>query len=486
MSTEILVNVAPGETRVAQVENGSLQDVYLQRDSYASVAGNIYLGRVQRTLPGIQAAFVEVGLARTAFLHAADVVCGEGHEKPSDPNIHNLVHTGDTVLVQVIKEPLGSKGARLTMELSIPSRYLVLMPYSEQLAVSVRIEESEERERLIGLLADLKQETGIAGGFIVRTVGEGAQRDALLADMRFLERLWASIRAQVADLQAPALVHGDLPLATRMLRDLLSPAVERIRIDDQRAWEEMVSFAQQFVPDMGGRIERYQGDAPIFDLYGVEDEIDRSLGSQVPLKSGGSLVIEQTEAMTTVDVNTGAFVGAKRLEDTVLKTNLEAAQALVRQLRLRNLGGIIVVDFIDMDSEANRHQVWDALQQALEKDPAKSAIFPISALGLVEMTRKRTRESLEHLLCENCPTCGGRGSVKTPESVCLEVFRELLRSARQFSSDALLVLANPDVIAVLLDEQADALAAVSDAIGRPIRLQAESLYQQEQFDVVLM
>ncbi|MDN5862302.1 MAG: Rne/Rng family ribonuclease, partial [Salinisphaera sp.] len=344
MSTEILVNVAPGETRVAQVENGSLQDVYLQRDSYASVAGNIYLGRVQRTLPGIQAAFVEVGLARTAFLHAADVVCGEGHEKPSDPNIHNLVHAGDTVLVQVIKEPLGSKGARLTMELSIPSRYLVLMPYSEQLAVSVRIEESEERERLIGLLAELKQETGIAGGFIVRTVGEGAQRDALLADMRFLERLWASIRAQVADLQAPALVHGDLPLATRMLRDLLSPAVERIRIDDQRAWEEMVSFAQQFVPDMGGRIERYQGDAPIFDLYGVEDEIDRALGSQVPLKSGGSLVIEQTEAMTTVDVNTGAFVGAKRLEDTVLKTNLEAAQALVRQLRLRNLGGIIVVD----------------------------------------------------------------------------------------------------------------------------------------------
>lgn len=486
MGIEILVNVAPGETRIAQVENGAVQEVYLQRESRLSVAGNIYLGRVQRVLPGMQAAFVEIGLARTAFLHANDVAREAATEDEPVPGIEQMLAVDEPVLVQVIKEPLGSKGARLSTAVSIPSRYLVLMPTCERLAVSVRIEDAAERERLLALLAKLKAESGLAGGFIVRTAGEGADRDALAADMRFLSRLWTWIGAQMAAVEPPGLVHKDLPMATRLLRDLLGAGVERIRIDDQQAWQEMVAFARRLVPEFEDRIEHYRGEAPIFDLYGVEDDIDRALQPLVPLKSGGSLVIEQTEAMSTVDVNTGAFVGSRRLEDTILKTNLEAAQTLARQLRLRNLGGIIIVDFIDMVSEAHREQVVQALETALARDPAKSAIFPISPLGLVQMTRKRTRESLEHLLCETCPACGGRGSVKTPESVCLEIFREVLRSARQFEARALLVLANADVVAVLLDEQAEALAAVSESINRPIRLQAESLYQQEQFDVVLM
>ncbi|MEQ8799919.1 MAG: ribonuclease G [Salinisphaeraceae bacterium] len=486
MSLEILVNVAPGETRVAQVENASLQEVYLQRDSRRGVAGNIYMGRVQRVLPGMQAAFIEIGLARTAFLHASDIVRQHGEDTIEAPGIQQLLADGDNVLVQVVKEPIGSKGARLTTELSIPSRFLVLMPHNDQVAVSARIEDTDERERLIELVTRLKTQMEMPGGFIVRTVGEGAEPHALAADMRFLARLWESINEQARTAQPATLVHGDLPLVTRMIRDLLSPAVERIRIDDAEAWQETVDFARRFVPEMVERIERYTGAAPIFDLFGVEDEIERALQSTVPLKSGGSLVIEQTEAMTTVDVNTAGFVGSRNLDETILRTNLEAAQTLARQLRLRNLGGLIIVDFIDMTLEADRQQVLRMLEKALAQDSARSTIYPISPLGLVEMTRKRTRDSLEHQLCETCPSCGGRGSVKTPETVCHEIFRDILRSARQFEAREILLLASPDVVAVLLDEQAEALAELSATIDRPIRLQAESLYQQANFDVVLM
>lgn len=486
MSVEILVNVAPGETRVAQVEHGVLQEVHLQRDSRDSVVGNIYLGRVQRVLPGMQAAFVEIGLARTAFLHASDIVSARGEEGDVTPGIQHLLSNNDSVLVQVVKEPLGSKGARLTTDLSIPSRYLVLMPYSEHVAVSARIEDAAERERLRATVAEIKAELGQRGGFIVRTVGEGADRQALAADMRFLDRLWRSIQEQVMRTEPGSLVHGDLPLVTRMLRDMLFTEVDRVRIDDPAASRIMADFAQRFVPELAGRIERYEGDGPIFDLFGVEDELQRALLPEVPLKSGGSIVIEQTEAMTTVDVNTGGFVGSRNLDETILKTNLEAAAAIARQLRLRNLGGIIIIDFIDMGTAGHRDQVLRALERALAADPAKSAISQISPLGLVEMTRKRTRESLEHVLCEPCPACQGRGSVKSVETVCHEILRELLRSARQFDAEELLVLASPDVVAMLLDEQADALADLAEAIHRRVRLQAESLYLQEQFDVVLM
>ena len=486
MNIDILVNVAPGETRVAQIEHGQLQELFLQRDSQRGVVGNIYLGRVQRVLPGMQAAFVEVGLERTAFLHASDIVRRQGEDEDLSLSIEHLITQDDHVLVQVLKEPLGSKGARLTTELSIPSRYMVLMPHNEKVAISTRIENEEERERLLAAVSGIKQTEKIAGGFIVRTAGEGADEAALATDMRFLEKLWASIQKQVMKVQAPSLVHGDLPLVTRMLRDMLSPNVDRIRIDNDDAYQQMRKFAETFVPELASRIELFDGDGPIFDLFGAEDELDRALHPRVSLKSGGSIVIEQTEAMTTIDVNTGAFVGSHNLGDTILKTNLEAAQAIARQLRLRNLGGIIIIDFIDMQEQAHRDQVLRTLETALVKDPAKSMICDISQLGLVEMTRKRTRESLEHLLCEPCPNCSGRGSVKTPDSVCHDIFRELLRSARQFEFKELLVLANPDVVAMLLDEQATALAELSENLGYPIRLQSESLYLQEHFDVVLM
>ncbi|MES1942939.1 Rne/Rng family ribonuclease [Salinisphaera sp. PC39] len=484
MSAEILVNVAPGETRVAQVEAGVLQEIHLQRDSRGGVAGNIYLGRVQRVLPGMQAAFVEIGLDRTAFLHAADIVRQRGEEDDIRPDIQHLLSAGESVLVQVAKEPLGSKGARLTTDLSIPSRYLVLMPHGDQAAVSTRIEDETERERLRAAVASLKSELGLRGGFIVRTVAEGADADALAADMRFLDRLWRSIREQVMHAAPGSLVHGDLPLVTRMLRDMVLSGIERVRIDDDRACREMADFARRFVPELAGRIEHYRGDGPIFDLFGVEDEIERALQPSVPLKSGGSIVIEQTEAMTTIDVNTAGYVGTRNLGETILKTNLEAAQTIARQLRLRNLGGIIIVDFIDMSETSHREQVLRALERALERDPAKSMISQISPLGLVEMTRKRTRESLEHVLCEPCPACSGRGSVKSVETVCHEIFREILRSARQFDTDGMLVLANPDVVAMLLDEQAGALGDLAESVARRVRLQAESLYLQEQFDVV--
>lgn len=480
------MNAAPGETRVAQIENGLLQELFMQRDSQRGVVGNVYLGQVQRVLPGMQAAFVEIGLERTAFLHASDIVHDRSEDDQPDPSIEQLLSANDHVLVQVVKEPLGSKGARLTTDVSIPSRYLVYMPRNEKVAISARIENEEERERLHQAITDIKQTQQMHGGFIVRTAGEGASELALATDMQFLQKLWAAIQQTRARAQPPALVHGDLPLITRMLRDLLTPDVERIRIDSAAAHQHMQQFARDFVPELVSRIELYAGDGPIFDLYGAEDELERALRPQVLLKSGGSIVIEQTEAMITIDVNTGGFVGSYDLGDTILKTNLEAAQTIARQLRLRNLGGIIIIDFIDMQNDAHRDKVLHALETALAKDPAKNMICEISQLGLVEMTRKRTRESLEHLLCEPCAQCEGRGSVKTVDTICHDIFRELVRSARQFESEELLVLANPDVIAMLLDEQAAALAELSEALAHPIRLQAESLYLQEYFDVVLM
>lgn len=486
MTVDVLVNVAPGETRVAQIEQGQLQEIFVQRDAQRGVLGNIYLGRVQRVLPGMQAAFIDIGLTRTAFLHATDIIRRDCDNSDPPTSIEKLLSADDHILVQVMKEPLGTKGARLSADLSVPSRYLVLMPHNDKVAISVRIENDEERARLIQTVSRVKQEENISGGFIVRTAGEGVPEDALAADMRLLEKLWAAIQKKIITSQAPSLVHGDLPLVTRMLRDMLCPNVDRIRIDNPDVHAQMLEFARAYVPEISERIELYEGSGPIFDLFGAEDELERALHPHVNLKSGGSIVIEQTEAMTTIDVNTGAFVGAYNLGDTILKTNLEAAQAIARQLRLRNLGGIIIIDFIDMQTQPHRDQVLRTLEAALAKDSAKNMICDISQLGLVEMTRKRTRESLEHTLCEPCPTCTGRGSVKTADTVCHDIFRELLRSARQFEFKELIVLANPDIIAMLLDEQADALAELSGSLATPIRLQSESLYLQEHFDVVLM
>ena len=484
MKAEILVNVTPREVRAALVDDGIVQELQIERATCRGLISNIYKGRVSRVLPGMQAAFVDVGLERTAFLHASDIVSRNGDGGP-EPGIRDLVQEGADVLVQVLKDPLGTKGARLTTQITIPSRYLVMMPHGDSVRVSARIEDDTERDRLRGMIEDLRDPDRPAG-FIVRTAAEGADDDALRADVELLYRLWSAIDTAAGRAEPRALVHEDLPLPQRLLRDLLGADMERVRVDSREIFEEMKQFAEQFVPQFAPVIEYHTGDRPIFDLYGIEDEIQRALQRKVPLKSGGYLIFDQTEAMTTIDVNTGAYVGHRNLEETIFRTNLEAAVAIARQLRLRNLGGIVIIDFIDMTETEHQAQVLQALSARLAGDHAKTQIMDVSPLGLVEMTRKRTRESLEHMLCQPCPSCEGRGYVKTAESVCYEIFREILRQHGQFDFQELLVLARPRVIERLLDEESASVAELEELTGAPIRLQSESLYAPDQFDVILM
>ena len=489
MSTEILINASTHEARAAVVENGVLQEIFLERASRRGLISNIYKGRVSRVLPGMQAAFIEIGLERTAFLHASDIFdprhADTGIEPPRTESIRSLVAEGNEILVQVVKDPLGTKGARLTTYVTLPSRYLVYMPQGSGVGVSARIENEGERERLrAAVLAGL--ESNESAGYIVRTAAEDAPAEALRADMVFLRKLWQVVREKGLRARPGELVHGDLPLHLRILRDLLRPDVGRVLVDQPAAFREMQEFAGTFIPDALRRIELYREPRPVFELHHVEEEIQKALERKVQLKSGGHLVIDQTEAMTTIDVNTGAFVGHRNLEETIFRTNLEAAVAIARQLRLRNLGGIIIIDFIDMEEPEHRRQVLQALEKAMRDDHVKTNISSVSPLGLVEMTRKRTRESLEHLLCQSCPTCEGRGFVKTAETVCYEVFREIMRQARQFECQQLMVLAHQDVIERLLDEESSALGELELITGKPIRLQTEALYSVDQYDVVLM
>jgi ribonuclease G len=489
MGVEILINAGIHEARAAVVENGVLQELFIERASRRGLISNIYKGRVSRVLPGMQAAFIEIGMERTAFLHASDIFdarhADTGIEAPRTDNIRALVAEGNEILVQVVKDPLGTKGARLTTYITLPSRYLVYMPQSQGVGVSARIEDEAERDRLrSAVLAGVEANEG--AGYIVRTAAEDARSEALLADMQYLRKLWQVVRHKGLRTQPGNLVHGDLPLHLRVLRDLLRPDVDRVLIDHPGAFREMQEFAGTFMPDALVRLELYAEGRPVFELHHVEEEIQKALDRKVSLKSGGYVIIDQTEAMTTIDVNTGAFVGHRNLEETIFRTNLEAAVTIARQLRLRNLGGIIIIDFIDMEEAEHRRQVIQALQRALSDDHVKTNISSVSPLGLVEMTRKRTRESLEHLLCRACPTCEGRGFVKTAETVCYEVFREIVRQSRQFESQQLMVLAHQDVIERLLDEESSALGELELAIGKPIRLQTEALYTVDQYDVVLM
>ena len=489
MSVEILINASSHEARVAVLENGVLQEVFLERGSRRGLIGNIYKGKVSRVLPGMQAAFIEIGLDRTAFLHASDILdprhADTGIEPPRSENIRTLVSEGSEILVQVLKDPMGSKGARLTTYITLPSRYLVYMPHGRGIGISARIENETERARLRNTLQTYSQ-AGESEGFIVRTAAEDASADALRADMLYLRKLWEVIRSDGLLARAGVLVHADLPLRLRALRDLMTTDVDRVLVDQPAAFQEMQEFARTFMPEALPRIELYDEVRPVFDLHHVEEEIQKSLDRKVALKSGGYVIIDQTEAMTTVDVNTGAFVGHRNLEETIFRTNLEASVAIARQLRLRNLGGIIIIDFIDMAEAEHRRQVLQSLERALAGDHAKTSISSVSPLGLVEMTRKRTRESLEHLLCQPCPTCEGRGFVKTAETVSHEIFREILRQSRQFEFEQLMVLAHQDVIERLLDEESAALAELELVTGKPVRLQTEALYSVDQYDVVVM
>ncbi|KFI21668.1 ribonuclease G [Nitrosococcus oceani] len=490
MSEEILINVTPSETRVAVVENGVVQELYIERSSRRGWVGNIYKGQVNRILPGMQAAFVNIGLERAAFLHASDIrlppgQMGDLESEAGVPSITSLLSEGQEVLVQVIKDPIGTKGARLTTQISIASRYLVYMPEMSGTGVSLKIEDAEERQRLKNLLASVLLEDD-CGGYIIRTVAEGAVEEDLCTDMEFLHKLWRTIKERSQTVKAGSVVHKDLSLVMRTMRDFVHERVERVRVDSRETYHKLVDFAERFIPDLLTTLECYQGERPIFDLYGIEDEIQKSLGRKVQLKSGGYLIIDQTEAMATIDVNTGAFVGHRNLEETIFKTNLEAAQAICRQLRLRNLGGIIIIDFIDMEEEEHKRQVLRALEKGLEKDHAKTHISEVSSLGLVEMTRKRTRESLEQILCEPCPACSGRATVKTVETVCYEILREILREARQFEASQYLVIAAQEVVDRLMDEESASVAELESFIGKPLKFQTELLYMREQFDVVMM
>ncbi|HTW38207.1 MAG TPA: ribonuclease G [Steroidobacteraceae bacterium] len=486
---EIFINVGPRETRAALLENGALQELQIERASRRGLVGNLYKGRVSRVLPGMQAAFVDTGLERTAFLHVADIALARPEDTivtvPAVDDIRRLVSEGDEILVQVVKDPIGTKGARLTTFIALPSQYLVYLPRGESIGVSARIEEESERLRLKTVTASLA-EPGAVGGYIVRTAGQGASLEALREDMTYLAKLWQHVKAVAAATPPGAIVHEDLPLALRVLRDELARGVNRVVVDAPREHARMASFAAAFLPAGAARIELYEGARPLFDLHGIEEEVTRALERKVALKSGGHLIIDQTEAMTTIDVNTGGYVGYRNLEETIFRTNLEAALAIARQLRLRNLGGIIIIDFIDMVDESHRRQVLGSLERALAADRAQTRIVSLSPLGLVEMTRKRTRESLQHLLCAPCPSCEGRGFVKTAESVCQDIFREIVRQSRQFTSRELLILAHQEVVDLLLSDESAALAELTAQIGRPIRLQVEALYGADQYDVVLI
>ena len=531
MSEELLINVTPQETRVATVENGMLVEIWIERAQRAGLVGTVFQGTVARVLPGMEAAFVDIGLDKAAFLHVSDLVGaawidGDGERRVRP--IARMLREGQRIAVQVVKDPLGTKGARVSAVLTVPSRYLVLMPYESGVGVSARIESEEERERLRAMIASLRggqsddqggdgagtsadgvaddardapegREVGADGpgetdpipaeadrpGYIVRTAAEGVEADELAADLRYLDKAWAGIEARRDAGDAGTVVFTDLPLVLRTLRDGAHRDIERVRIDSRETWQRAVEFCTEFVPELAPRIEHYPGERPIFDLHGIEDEIERALNRKVPLKSGGHLVFDQTESMTTVDVNTGGFVGRRNLEETIFKTNLEAAQAIARQLRLRNLGGIIIIDFIDMGVAEHRRQVMRAFDKALERDRTRTQVGEVSALGLVEMTRKRTRESLEQTLCAECPTCGGRGQIKTVETVGFEIVREVVRQVRQFEIESVTVLASAELVEWFTEERSDELAELGQFAGVPIRLQAEQYYVREQYDVVL-
>jgi ribonuclease G len=492
VSEQILVNFTPMETRVALLDNGATQDIHIERSINRGVVGNIYAGKVVRVLPGMQAAFVDIGVERTSFIHVSDILAldSRGREdKGRVPDtITDYLHEGMKVIVQVTKDPLGSKGARLTTQLSVSARYLVLLPQTEHIGVSQLIEDPLERTRLQQVLAQAlaSEDMREAGGFILRTAAEGIEHDELAADLRYLKRLWAAVSRRARAATGAELLYADLPLHLRIVRDLARSSLERILVDSRECFDVLREFCGDYVPEVAGLLEYYNGERPLFDLHGVEDEIQRALERRVELKSGGYLVIDQTEAMTTVDVNTGSFVGKRNQAETILKTNLEAATALARQLRVRNLGGIIIVDFIDMEDVEHRRQVHRTLEKLMQRDPARNRITGVSELGLVEMTRKRTRESLVRILCEDCPVCQGRGVVKTAETVCYEIFREILRDARAYDNATLMVLAAQAVVDRLLDEESAHLADLEEFIGKTISLRVEPGYSPEHFDIVLL
>ncbi len=492
MSEDILINVTPQETRVAVMHSGVAQELHIERSANRGLVGNIYMGKVARVLPGMQSAFVEIGLERAAFLHVADIWEERPHAqangetaKTAQKPIEKILAEGQPLLVQVVKDPIGTKGARLSTQVSIAGRTLVYLPQDSHIGISQRIEDEGERQILLEKLRQMVPPDE-KGGFIIRTMAETATDAELLNDIQYLRKLWQDLRSRSLSAAAPSLLHQDLSLAQRVLRDFVSDDTGRVLIDSRENFLKLQGFARDYMQNVLTRINHYTGERPLFDLYNVEEEIEKALARRVELKSGGYLIIDQTEAMTTIDVNTGGFVGLRNFDDTIFKTNLEAAQVIARQLRLRNLGGIIILDFIDMENEEHRSAVLAEFNKALVRDRTRMTVSSFTQLGLVEMTRKRTRESLAHVLCESCPTCGGRGEVKAARTVCYEILREILRESRQFSAREFRILAAQVVIDLFLEEESQSLAMLEDFIDKPVSMQAEASYSQEQYDIVLL
>jgi len=487
MNEDILINITPQETRVALVLQGAVQELHIERTLTRGLAGNVYLGKVVRVLPGMQSAFIDIGLERAAFLHVADIWEARPHDGSNAPPtpIEKLLFDGQVLTVQVIKDPIGTKGARLSTQISIAGRMLVYLPQDHHIGISQKIEKEADREQLRTKLQSLLP-ADEKGGYIVRTQAEEASTDDLAADVDYLRKTWGAIVQGARTLPPTTLLYQDLSLAQRVLRDFVHEETASIQVDSRENFLKLVEFAQVYTPSVLSRMAHYTGERPLFDLYGVEEEILRALGRRVDLKSGGYLIVDQTEAMTTIDVNTGGYVGGRNFADTIFKTNLEAAHAIARQLRLRNLGGIIILDFIDMENNEHRNQVLAELKKTLARDRTKVSVSGFSALGLVEMTRKRTRESLAHILCEPCPACAGKGQVKTSRTICYEILRELLREAKQFNPREFRIVASQEVIDLFLEEESQHLAMLGDFIGKRISLQVEKGYPQEQYDVILM
>jgi ribonuclease G len=459
----------------------------MERAIQRGQVGNIYLGKVVRVLPGMQSAFIDIGLEKAAFLHIADLRENRNARTQNTPTIaiEKLLFEGQSLMTQVIKDPIGTKGARLSTQISIAGRMLVYLPHEPHIGISQKIGSESERQALRDRVQALVP-AAEKGGFIVRTQAELATDDELTADLTYLQKLWGNVQQAARTLPATSLLHQDLSLAQRVLRDMVTPNTHRILVDSRSTYAGLDAWAQTYTPSVTTRIEHYSGERPLFDTANVEEEIKLALSRRVDLKSGGYLIIDQTEALTTVDVNTGGFVGGRNFDDTIFKTNLEAAGAIARQLRLRNLGGIVIADFIDMVREDHREAVLEEFRKQLSKDRVKTQVSGYSALGLVEMTRKRTRESLAHMLCEPCAVCEGKGIVKTARTVCYDILREILREARQFNPREFRVVAAPAVIDIFLDEESQHLAGLSDFIGKPISLRSEGAMAQEQYDIVLL
>lgn len=500
MTKELVINATSHETRVALLEGGHIAELYIERDRQLGIVGNIYKGKVIRVLPGMQAAFVDIGLAKAAFLYVADVmdemeqvernIEGEeelhGQEESAElsslPPIEDLLTEGQELLVQISKEPISTKGARITSHISLPGRHLVYMPTVDHIGISRRIESEEERERLRQIVDSMRTP---GTGFIVRTVSEGKSEDDLRHDMEFLVGLWENLSRGIDEISAPSLIHSDLDVTSKVLRDILTEDVKKIVVDNVDEYDKIVRFLRTFMPRLNYCIELYKGDEPIFDAYGLEIEISRALGRKVWLKSGGSIIIEQTEALVAIDVNTGRYVGKHNFEDTILKTNLEALKEIAFQLRLRNIGGLIIIDFIDMDKEAHREKVHAALEEALKQDKNKTNILKISELGLVEMTRKRVRESIGRTLCEPCSYCEGKGYVKGKLTIIYEILRELRREMVDLPAGHVTLLAHPEVAGLLIDEERCGLDELEQRFGRTVSINPRPGFHVEQFEIAL-